>query len=57
MRKQSKQQGFTLVEIAVVLIIIGLLLGAVLQGTELVDNSRIKKANFDFTAISAAFLS
>jgi prepilin-type N-terminal cleavage/methylation domain-containing protein len=57
MRKQSKQQGFTLVEIAVVLIIIGLLLGAVLQGTELVDNSRIMKASSDFAAVSAAFLS
>ncbi|MCB1644704.1 MAG: prepilin-type N-terminal cleavage/methylation domain-containing protein [Pseudomonadales bacterium] len=55
--KGSKQQGFTLVEIAVVLVIIGLLLGVVLQGTELIDNSRIKKASSDISAVSAAYLS
>ncbi|MCP4637798.1 MAG: prepilin-type N-terminal cleavage/methylation domain-containing protein, partial [Methyloversatilis sp.] len=32
---KSTQQGFTLVEIAIVLVIIGLLLGGVLQGQEL----------------------
>ena len=55
--KPTKQKGFTLVEIAVVLVIIGLLLGAILQGTELIDNSRIKKASSDISAISAAYLS
>lgn len=55
--KSTKQKGFTLVEIAVVLVIIGLLLGVILQGTELIDNSRIKKANSDISAVSAAYLS
>ncbi len=54
---KSAQRGFTLVEIAVVLVIIGLLLGAILQGTELIDNSRIKKASADISAVSAAYLS
>ena len=53
----ARQSGFTLVEIAVVLVIIGLLLGAILQGTELIDNSRIKKASADISAVSAAYLS
>lgn len=57
MRIYSQQKGFTLVEIAVVLVIIGLLLGAILQGTELIDNSRIKKASSDISSISAAYLS
>ena len=35
MRKQ--QQGFTLIEIAIVLVIIGLLLGGVLKGQELIQ--------------------
>jgi prepilin-type N-terminal cleavage/methylation domain-containing protein len=42
--RSSSQRGFTLVEIAVVLVIIGLLLGAILKGQELVENSRVKNA-------------
>jgi len=37
-----KQAGFTLVEIAIVLVIVGLLLGAVLKGQELIFNSKVK---------------
>lgn len=37
-----KQKGFTLVEIAIVLVIVGLLLGAVLKGQELIFNSKVK---------------
>jgi prepilin-type N-terminal cleavage/methylation domain-containing protein len=48
------QRGFTLVEIAVVLVIIGLLLGAILKGQELVENSRVKNAANDFSSIKAA---
>lgn len=55
--KSNRQGGFTLVEIAVVLVIIGLLLGAILQGTELIDNSRIKKASSDISSVSAAYVS
>lgn len=38
--KKSLQQGFTLVELAIALMIIGLLIGAVLKGQELVQNAR-----------------
>lgn len=54
---QNKQAGFTLIEIAVVLVIIGLLIGGILQGTELIDNSRIKKAGGDFQGIATAMVS
>ncbi len=37
-----RQAGFTLVEIAIVLVIVGLLLGAVLKGQELIFNSKVK---------------
>ncbi len=50
----STQRGFTLVEIAVVLVIIGLLLGAVLKGQELIDNSRVKNAVSEFNSVKAA---
>ncbi|MBS1227876.1 MAG: methylation [Proteobacteria bacterium] len=50
MRKQ--QSGFTLVEIAIVLVIIGLLLGGVLKGQELVNNAKVKNLANDFRGIS-----
>lgn len=39
---KKSQSGFTLVEIAIVLVIVGLLLGAVLKGQELIFNTRVK---------------
>lgn len=51
----QKQTGFTLVEIAIVLVIIGLLLGGVLKGQEMIENSRIKSIVGDLKGVSAAF--
>ena len=51
------QAGFTLVEIAIVLVIIGLLLGGVLKGQELIENGRVKKAVADISAIEVAYTS
>lgn len=39
---KNKQSGFTLVEIAIVLVIIGLILGGVLKGQVLIDNAKYK---------------
>jgi prepilin-type N-terminal cleavage/methylation domain-containing protein len=49
-----KQKAFTLVEMAIVLVIIGLLLGGVLKGQELIENSRIKSAINDLKGMSTA---
>lgn len=51
------QSGFTLVEIAIVLVIIGLLLGGVLKGQELIENGRVKSAAADMNGISVAYSS
>lgn len=51
----SRQRGFTLVEIAIVLVVIGLLLGAILKGQELIDNSRAKNAINEVNGIKAAY--
>ncbi|HNG59525.1 MAG TPA: prepilin-type N-terminal cleavage/methylation domain-containing protein, partial [Cellvibrionaceae bacterium] len=51
---KNQQAGFTLVEIAIVLVIIGLLLGGVLKGTELIENSKVKRAVNELNSITAA---
>lgn len=53
----KNQKGFTLVEIAIVMVIIGLLLGGVLKGQEVITNARLKKIVNDFNGISAAVFS
>jgi prepilin-type N-terminal cleavage/methylation domain-containing protein len=53
--QRSKQQGFTLVEIAIVLVIIGLLLGGILKGQEMITQAKIKNSIADFSGISAAY--
>lgn len=50
----NKQSGFTLVEIAIVLVIIGLLLGGVLKGQELINQAKIKNVSNDLNGIGAA---
>lgn len=47
----KKQAGFTLVEIAIVLVIIGLLLGGVLKGQELINSAKVKNFANDFRNI------
>ena len=55
MHFKSKAQGFTLVEIAIVLVIIGLLLGGILKGQEMITQAKIKNVIADFSGISAAY--
>lgn len=47
----KNQSGFTLVEIAIVLVIIGLLLGGVLKGQELINSAKVKNFANDFRNI------
>jgi prepilin-type N-terminal cleavage/methylation domain-containing protein len=54
---RGKQSGFTLVEIAIVLVIIGLLLGGILKGQEMITQARIKNIINDFNGITAAYFS
>src|SRR5690606_2396445 len=46
-----RQKGFTLVEIAIVLVISGLLLGGVLKGQELINSAKVKNMANDFRNI------
>lgn len=56
-KKINSQGGFTLIEIAIVLVIIGLLLGGVLQGQQLIENSRVRSATNSMNGIAAAVFS
>ncbi len=56
-KSRRVQSGFTLVEIAIVLVIVGLLLAGVLKGQELIENSKIKNIAKDMDGMSAAVLS
>lgn len=47
----KKQVGFTLIELAIVLVIIGLLLGGVLKGQELINSAKVKNMATDFKNI------
>lgn len=53
MRRQ--QAGFTLIEIAIVLVIIGLLLGGVLKGQELITAARVRNLISTQDGIKAAY--
>ena len=52
--KRLTESGFTLVEIAIVLVIIGLLLGGILKGQEMITQAKIKNVINDFNGITAA---
>ena len=51
----TKQRGFTLVEIAIVLVIIGLLLGGILKGRQLINSARVRDLVESSSDIHAAY--
>jgi prepilin-type N-terminal cleavage/methylation domain-containing protein len=50
-----KQTGFTLIEMAIVMVIIGLLLGGILKGQELITSSRIRSLISQQDGVKAAY--
>jgi prepilin-type N-terminal cleavage/methylation domain-containing protein len=53
---QSHEQGFSLVEIAIALVIIGLLIGGAFKGQEMLTNAKVRRVENDLRSISAAIL-
>lgn len=52
---KQQQSGFTLIEIAIVLVIIGLLLGGILKGQELINSARVRNVISQQDGIKAAY--
>src|SRR5688572_20861837 len=52
---RKPQAGFTLIEIAIVLVIIGLLLGGVLKGQELITAARVRNLISNQDGVKAAY--
>ena len=52
---KTKQSGFTLVELAISMVIIGLLLAGILKGQELIGSGKVKNLGADFRAITTAY--
>lgn len=55
--KIHTSKGFTLVEIAIVLVIVGLLIGGVLKGQEMITNAKLKRIESDNAGVAAAMFS
>lgn len=52
---RRSEQGFTLVELAIVMVIIGLLIGGILKGQELIANAKISSTVGQLKGLDAAF--
>lgn len=55
MFKMNKKQGFSLVELSIVLVIIGLLIAALVKGKAVLENARIKRVIGDVETIVSAY--
>jgi prepilin-type N-terminal cleavage/methylation domain-containing protein len=53
--QKRTQRGFTLVEIAIVLLIVGLLIGGVLRGEELINSARVRNLIDQNSAVKTAY--
>jgi prepilin-type N-terminal cleavage/methylation domain-containing protein len=56
-KSKTSQDGFTLVEIAIVMVIIGLLIGGVLKGQAMIQNAKVKRVAKQADEMRAAVMS
>lgn len=54
-KSSNQKSGFTLIELAIVLVITGMILTAILEGQEMVDNGKVKSIANDLNGVSIAY--
>lgn len=54
-RSMPRQRGFTLVEIAIVLVVVGLILGGVFKGQALIDSARVRALANELAGLRTAW--
>ena len=55
-KMRNSQAGFTLVEVAIVMVIIGLLIGGILKGQEMIKNARVRNVTKQADGLRAAII-
>jgi prepilin-type N-terminal cleavage/methylation domain-containing protein len=55
-KTKSKQQGFTIVEMSVVIVLIGLLIGALMKGKEMIRATKVRATISELTNVKKAAL-
>jgi len=55
--RRQRETGFTLVEIAIVLAVVGLILGGVFKGQALIDSARVRSLSSEVSGIRSAWYS
>jgi len=56
MTKNSKSAGFTLIEVAIVLVIGGMMLGAVMKGQTMIETVKLQRLMHDLKSINTAYV-